>query len=150
MVLGFLDACLCPFPFSEKKGSAITLAYDTRTKQFVLLLTFLASRTTLSDFPYPSPGIHFFLMYVPSQEVGNDFHGSALYTGRRTCVADGEPLAGWSMISRSPRGRICVMFGFVNTNEAHPAFSGARLHSNNTAEITAMIEALFFLVLMVQ
>ena len=37
------------------------------------------------------------------------------------------------------------MFGPVITNEAHPAFSGARIHSNNTAEMTAMFEALSFL-----
>ena len=38
-----------------------------------------------------------------------------------------------------------VMFGPVVTTEAHLAFSGARTHSNNTAEMTAMIEALSFL-----
>ena len=37
------------------------------------------------------------------------------------------------------------MFGPVITTEAHLAFSGARTHSNNTAETTAMIEALSFL-----
>ena len=37
------------------------------------------------------------------------------------------------------------MFGLVVTIEAHLAFSGARTHSNNTAEMTAMIEALSFL-----
>ena len=36
------------------------------------------------------------------------------------------------------------MFGPVVT-EAHLAFSGARTHSNNTAEMTAMVEALSFL-----
>ena len=36
------------------------------------------------------------------------------------------------------------MFGLVVTTEAHLAFSGARTHSNNTAEMTAMIEALSF------
>ena len=49
------------------------------------------------------------------------------------------------MISRPPRGRIFVLFSPVTTNEAHLAFSGARIHSNNTAEMTAMIEALSFL-----
>ena len=49
------------------------------------------------------------------------------------------------VISRSFRGRIFVLFGPVITNEAHLAFSGARIHSNNTAEMTAMIEALSFL-----
>ena len=39
------------------------------------------------------------------------------------------------------------MFGLVVTAEAHPAFSGARTHSTNTAEMTAMIGALsFFLI----
>ena len=36
------------------------------------------------------------------------------------------------------------MFGLVITTEAHLAFSGARNHSNNTADMTAMIEALSF------
>ena len=40
---------------------------------------------------------------------------------------------------------IDVMFGPVVTTEAHLAFSGARTHSNNTAEMTAMIEALSFI-----
>ena len=37
------------------------------------------------------------------------------------------------------------MFGPVITSEAHLVFSGARTHSNNTAEMTAVIEALSFL-----
>ena len=37
------------------------------------------------------------------------------------------------------------MFGPVVTTEAHLAFSVARAHSNNTAEMTAMIGALSFL-----
>ena len=37
------------------------------------------------------------------------------------------------------------MFAPVITTEAHLAFSGARPHSNNTAEMSAMIEALSFL-----
>ena len=37
------------------------------------------------------------------------------------------------------------MFGPVITTEAHLAFAGARTHSINTAEMSAMIEALFFL-----
>ena len=56
-----------------------------------------------------------------------------------------KPFAGWGVVSRSPRGRIYVMFGPVVTTEAHLAFSGARIHSNNTAEMTAMVEALSFL-----
>ena len=37
------------------------------------------------------------------------------------------------------------MFGPVITTEAHLAFSGAGIHSNNSAEMTAMVEALSFL-----
>ena len=44
-----------------------------------------------------------------------------------------------------PHGRIDVMFGPAVTTEAQLAFSGARIHSNNTAEMTAMIELLSFL-----
>ena len=58
---------------------------------------------------------------------------------------DGATVAGWGVFSRSPHGRIDVMFGPVVTTEAHLAFCGARTHSNNTAEMTAMIEALSFL-----
>ena len=57
---------------------------------------------------------------------------------------DGETVAGWRVISRSFRGHIYVMFGPVITSEGHLAFSGARTHSNKTAEMTAMIEALAF------
>ena len=69
----------------------------------------------------------------------------AIYADGGTRVVDGEIFAGWGVISRSPRGRICVMFGPVTTNKAHPAFSGARTHSNNTTKMTAMFEALSFL-----
>ena len=58
---------------------------------------------------------------------------------------DGETVAVWGVISRFSRGQIYVMFGPVISIEAHLAFSGARPHSNNTAEITAMIEAFSFL-----
>ena len=56
---------------------------------------------------------------------------------RGTRVVGGETLAGWSVISRS-------IFGPVVTTEVHLAFSGARTRSNNTAEMTAMIETLSF------
>ena len=36
------------------------------------------------------------------------------------------------------------MFGLVITTEAHLAFAGARTHSNNTAEMSGMLEALLF------
>ena len=80
-----------------------------------------------------------------SKELGHDYHGWAIYTDGGTRVVDGETFAGWCVVSRSPHGRIYVMLGRVVTTEAHVAFSGAGIHSNNTAEMTAMIEALSFL-----
>ena len=60
-------------------------------------------------------------------------------------MSNGETFAGWGVIARSPHGRIIVVFDPVITAEAHLACSGARTHSNNTADMTAMIEALSFL-----
>ena len=57
---------------------------------------------------------------------------------------NGETFAGWGVIAGSLHRRIDIMFGPVITTEAHPAFSGARPHSNNIAEMSAMIEALSF------
>ena len=68
------------------------------------------------------------------------------HTDGGTRLADGETLAGWGAVARSPHGRIVFMFGPVITTEAHlAAFAGARVHSNITAEMTAMVEALPFL-----
>ena len=80
-----------------------------------------------------------------TRERGNDFQGWAIYTDGCTRVVDGDTSAGWCAIARSLHGRIDIMFGPVITTEAHLAFSGARTHSNNTAEMTAMDEALSFL-----
>ena len=40
---------------------------------------------------------------------------------------------------------LILCFGLVITTEAHLAFSGTTAHSNNTAEMSDMIEALSFL-----
>ena len=80
-----------------------------------------------------------------TRERGNDFQGWAIYPNGSTRHVNGETLAGWGVIARSPNGRIIAMFGPVITAEAHLAFSGARTHSNNIAEMSAMIEALSFL-----
>ena len=76
-----------------------------------------------------------------TRERGNDFQGWAIYTDGCTRVADGETSAGWGVIARSLHRRIDVTFGPVITTEAHLAFAGARAHSNNTADMSAMIEA---------
>ena len=88
--------------------------------------------------------------YLPNarsitRERGNDFRGWAIFSDGGTRVENGETFAGSSVIARSFRGRIGVMFGPVITTAAHLASSGARTHSNNTAEMTAVIEALSFL-----
>ena len=80
-----------------------------------------------------------------TRERGNDFKGWTIFSDGCSRVVDGETFAGWSAIARSPDERIDIMFGPVITTEAHLAFSGARTRSNNTAETTAMIEALSFL-----
>ena len=100
------------------------------------------------NFRLPKPNARY--PYLPNarsatRERGNDFRGWAFKTDGGARVVDGETLAGWSVISRSPHGRIDVMFGPVVTADSHLAFSGARTHSNNTAEMTAMIEAFSFL-----
>ena len=100
------------------------------------------------NFRLPKPNARY--PYLPNarsatRERGNDFRGWAFKTDGGARVVDGETLAGWSVISRSLHGRIDVMFGPVVTTKAHLAFSGAKTQSNNTAEMTAMIEALSFL-----
>ena len=80
-----------------------------------------------------------------TRERGNDFGvGPSTLTGG-TRFADGETLVGWGSVARSPHGRIYVMFGPVITTEAHFAFAGARVHCNNTAEMSVVVEPLSFL-----
>ena len=80
---------------------------------------------------------HHYSVRTTTRERGNDFQVWAIYTDGSTRLADGGTFAGW--------GRIDVMFGPAITTDAHLAFAGARVHSNNTAEMLAMVETLFFL-----
>ena len=80
-----------------------------------------------------------------TRERGNDFRGWAIYTDGGTRTENGETFAGWSVIARSPNRRIDIMFGPAVTPEAHPAFTSAKVHFNNTAEMSAMMDALYFL-----
>ena len=126
--------------------TVITPLTPTRTKQYVLRCTFPG--VLHRSFRLPKPKSRY--PHLPNdrsitRELGNDFHGWAIYTDGGTRVVDGEIFAGWGVISRSPRGRIFILFGPVITTKAHLAFSGARIHSNNTAQMTAMFEALSFL-----
>ena len=119
----------------------------TRISQRVFLAQHLPG-VPHQNFWLPKPKARF--PYLPNarsitRERGNDCRVWAICTDGGTRVVDGETLAGWGVISRFPRGLIFILFGPVVTTEAHLAFSGSRTHSNNTAEMTAMIEALSFL-----
>ena len=87
---------------------------------------------------YPFP------MLVPKHVKEAMISEDGPFIQTRVRVVDGEIFAGWGVIARSHHGRIDIMFGPVVTTEAHLAFSGARPHSYNTSEMTAIIEALSF------
>ena len=75
----------------------------------------------------PKPNIRIFpTLGATTREKGNDFHGWAIYTDGGTRSSDGETLAGWGVVGRSPHGRIYlyigIMFGPVITTEAHLAY----------------------------
>ena len=94
------------------------------------------------NFRLPKPKArhpHLTNVRTTTREIGNDFQGWSIYIDGDTRVVDGETLAGWGAIARSLHGRIDIMFGPVFTTEAHLAFAGARTHSNNTAEMSAMV-----------
>ena len=125
--------------------TAITPAYVHAYQ--LICLTGHTPATLHSKIPLPAAKARY--AHLPNarattREKGNDFQGWAIYTDGGTRSADGETLARWGAVARSLHGRIYVMFGPVFTTEAHLVFSGAKTHSNNTAEMSAMIEALLF------
>ena len=162
-VLGFIDAFVYahhqhrqsienPGNFGDcirgriRSMTAITLAYAHAYQ--ATCLTRHMPAVPRHNFRPPKPKARY--PHLPSarsttRERGNDFRGWAIYTDGGTRDENGETFAGWGVNARSPHGRIDIMFGPVITTEAHPAFSGSRTHSNNTAEMSAMIEALSFL-----
>ena len=71
---------------------------------------------------------------ITTRERGNDFQGWAIYTDGGTRLVNGETLAGWDAVARSHHPPRLISL-----------FSGARTDSNNTAEMSAVIEALSFL-----
>ena len=82
-----------------------------------------------------------------THEKGNDFQGWAIFfSDGGTRVSEGETSAGLGAVACSLDGMLYVMFGPVITTEAHLAYVGTRLHSNNTAEHSSIIEAVSFLV----
>ena len=101
------------------------------------------------------PKCKFRYPYLPNarsitRERGNDYRVWAIYTDGGTRVVDGETLAGWSVISRSPHGRIDVMFGPVVTTEAHLAFSCAQNSLQQQPKWLPWSKHCLSLVLMVQ
>ena len=163
VVLGFLDACVYAHHKhrldSASAGdfgdclrgrvrfmTAITPAYAHAYQAICLAMHFPGVPRRSSDFPNPSPDIHIFPMIVPLQKNRAMIIMGGLFIQMVVLALwMVKTFAGWSVISRSPRGRIFVLFGPVITHEAHLACSGARTHSHNTIEMTAMIDALSFL-----
>ena len=128
---------------SRLLGTLVITAYQ------VTCLTRHMPAVSRLNFRLPKPKATY--PYLPNvrtttRERGNDFQGWAnLFCQECTRLVNGETFSGCGVIAQSHHGRIDVMFGPVITAEAHLAFSGARTHSNNNAEMTAMIEALSFL-----
>ena len=126
--------------------TAITPAYAHAYQ--ATCLTRHMSAIPCQNFRLPKPKARY--PYLPNarsitRERGNDIRGWAICTDGGTPDIYGETFAGWGVIARSPQSTIDVMFGPVVTIETRPAFSGAKAPSNNTAEMTAMIEALCIL-----
>ena len=93
----------------------------------------------------PEPGIRIFPALEPQHVKATTFQGRVIYTEEGARVPEGETSAGWDAVARSPDGRPDIMFGPVFTTEAHLACAEARLHSNNIAGLSSIVEALSFL-----
>ena len=87
-----------------------------------------------------------------SKKLGHDYRGWANYQDGGTLDVDGETVNDGRNFP-IPRGRIYVMFGPSSTPKpiwfffgarTHSKTPDARTHSNNTAELTTMIETLVF------
>ena len=78
-----------------------------------------------------------------TRQRGSDHRGWAVFTDGGTHSVDGETTAVWSAVARSPDGRCYVMFGPVITSEAHFSYARANLHTNNTVELSGIIEVFF-------
>ena len=104
--------------------TAITLAYAHAYQAICLLCTLLASRTTPSGFPCPSPGVHSFQMIVLLQ-----VKKAMIFMCKQFIQMVAHLCFVWSR----------------HYHRSSSCFSGATIHSNNTDEMTAIFEALSFL-----
>ena len=104
----------------------------------------------------PSPSTRTFQTIQPPRgKDGNDFLGCAvLLMGELTSLmvkqqlvgapSPSQPMESDEVIHIKINKYIYIMFGPVITTEAHLAYAGARLHTNNT-ELSSIIEAVTFL-----
>ena len=114
--------------------AAITPAYAHAYQTNCLAMHFLGVPHHTFQLTQPKSKYPFLRNVRYITRVGNDCAVWAICADGGTRVVDGETVVGCGVISRFP----------VITSEAHLAFSGARSHSNDTAEMTAMTEALAF------
>ena len=80
-----------------------------------------------------------------THQSGSAYKGWAVFTDGGTHTDDGETTAVWGPIARSLPGVCYVIFGPVITAEVHVAYARASQHTNDTAEISGIIEPLCFL-----
>ena len=80
-----------------------------------------------------------------ARQSDDDYKGWPFFTHGGTHKDDGATVAGLRAIARSPHGVRYIMFGPVITAEAHVANARAKQHKNNTAELSGIIESLWFL-----
>ena len=80
-----------------------------------------------------------------TRHIGDDYGRWAIFSDGGTHTGDGETTAGWHAIARSSHGVCYVMFGPVITTAAHLLYAGASQHTNNTAELSGIVESLCFL-----
>ena len=100
------------------------------------------------NFAYLQPKVRY--PHLPNsrtttRERGKYFQGWAICTDGGSRSADGGTIAGWSVVGCSLHGRVSIMFGPVITTETHFACAVSRIHSNNMAELSSVVEALSFL-----
>ena len=130
------------FFFFYRNHSGLTHAYQLIClKRHLPVVPRQKFRLSAAKDRYP----HFSHVRTTISEKGNVFQVWDICTDGGTRLADGETLAGRGAVARSLHGKMHVMFGQVITTEAHLAFAGARVHFNCTVEVSAIVEALFFL-----
>ena len=124
--------------------NALTPAYAHAYQTICLAMHLPSAPHHTFRLPKPKSGYSYFPNDRSiTRELGNDYHGWSIFSDGGTRVVGGEIFAGWSVISLMGASLSCLVPWLPP--RLHLVFSGARSHSNNTAEMTAMFEALSFL-----